>query len=221
MKVIYLNEEHVNPIKRILPQLFTVTKKAKISNFVSTNLKNNERVNKPHGTVLWTSSAKSIINQNTKEIQFTSAWDEWCQIEDFRNNHYKVLLFPKKSIKIWVLTEKEDLFNLPTYEKVDFNGDKLRYIDYEKLAKQVDALWLTHRGYKLLSSYIEDKDNMKYKGLYGWDMESVVWFNSSWIDFSYDISHIKNMSDLQRAIETDKNFKKYIEQYWMDLFSIK
>lgn len=103
-------------------------------------------------------------------------WKDWCEVEDFRDckesNSFKVSF--KDDAKVIIIDSYDDLDKLPSmnpYKDIPTlasYGD--RFPDFEKLAKEVDAIWLTEEG--------QWKTRMTNpKNLYGWDCESILVLN--------------------------------------------
>ena len=97
-------------------------------------------------------------------------WKHWCQ----GNNFYLGSGFKTKFVfeiqgKILKIDSKKDALNLPWCEPSNFPG--YYFIDFESLAKEYDAIWLTCKGEQETRWGLDD--DMR-KSLYGWDCESVL-----------------------------------------------
>jgi hypothetical protein len=115
-------------------------------------------MNKPTGG-LWTSPLNS-----------SHSWRDWCSREEFRDyahDNYFMLKF-KPEAKVLVIDSIEDLISLPRVrnDSMYLNNSIL---DYPKLAKRFDAIWLTAEGERA-TRY------SKSINLYGWDVETVFLF---------------------------------------------
>jgi hypothetical protein len=122
--------------------------------------------NKPLGG-LWTSPV------NTKY-----GWKDWCLGNDFNleklEKSFTITL--KEKANIFIVNSQKDLQRLPFYS--EFNNENIigfRYpkiaFDFEKLAKEYDAIWLTEKG-------LMDTQDLTFPlNLYGWDCESVLIMN--------------------------------------------
>jgi hypothetical protein len=108
---------------------------------------------KPKGG-LWTSP----INSNW-------GWKDWCESEDFREcskeNSFTLKLHDWA--KICVIDSVSDLVCLPYYESYK------RYLDFEKIAENYDAIWLTEKGMQ--------ETRCSNPDLYGWDCETFLILN--------------------------------------------
>ena len=116
----------------------------------------NRNFSKPSGG-LWTSP-----------IESNWGWKDWCYSEDFRScekeNSFTIKL--KDTAKVFKIDSVSDLLLAPSFDP--FPGFK--YINYEELSKEYDAIWLTELG------QIETRFS-KPMDLYGWDCESVLLLN--------------------------------------------
>lgn len=122
---------------------------------------------------LWTSTYK-----NGK-----SDWINWCESNNFwtTDNQTKWLLSVNKNARVLKIDTRDDLFS--AYKKYGISllgGDfelagykigitDLGILDYEKIARDYDGVWLTQEGQwaTRFSSPIS---------LYGWDCECTHWF---------------------------------------------
>lgn len=119
------------------------------------------------GTGLWTSSWR----EETQD----SEWVEWCCNNDIGFlNLYWHLLTPKEDAKIIVIDTYQDLEQLvfaygKSMKTVIFGEIFHPLIDFEKMAKDYDALHLTTYGAGTLHlSFPNDMNS--------WDIESTLWF---------------------------------------------
>lgn len=105
----------------------------------------------------------------------TFGWKQWCEAQRFcldkynENNCFKFKL--KENAKVLTITKKEQLEkllkqNLP----VDYNS-LFVVLDFEKLAKQYDAI-----------EVLLTEDNRLYWDLYGWDCDSILIMNKDVIE---------------------------------------
>lgn len=150
-------------------------------------IKNRRISNKPIGG-LWCSPEKG---------DFT--WKDFVKSENYRVEHYfskMVLLTLKKSSKIFKIDSINDFISciehysysneklLEMYKDDNYKSNYLfdiKYlIDYEKLSKNYDALWVTT---KVLFE-LEEKSYMQQylNPLFGWDVETVLLFNLNCIE---------------------------------------
>ena len=129
-------------------------------------VKNSGFLNKPEGG-LWASPVNSEYG-----------WIDWCKSENF------MLQKLEKSFKFncngsfIVINKPEDLEELPLCFEEHFIeiGLKFSYFDFEKIAKEVDGVYLTEAGqYRTRLSFPLN--------LYGWDCESVLIFNPDVIKY--------------------------------------
>lgn len=135
-------------------------------------VKNNDYAqNKPkHGTGFWASPVKSSYG-----------WKDWCQEENFRdcndNNSFNFTL--SDDCRILTIDERIDLDIIPTID--NSISSSIKGIDFEKLSKSFDAIFLTENGqWKTRHSYP--------LGLYGWDCECILILNEGVIIPSYSHS---------------------------------
>lgn len=127
---------------------------------------------KPYGG-LWTS---------TFDVETKSAWIDFCTKEEFNLPASGVwrgyLLKPMRKARIYVIDSFDDLkqlidkYSYNPYKDLQFSiwstlRDK-RYIDFEALSKDYDAIHLTQEG-QWLTRHTEPFN------LYGWDFESTLW----------------------------------------------
>jgi len=102
-----------------------------------------------------------------------SPWIEWCVEQSFGSGVYEMwLLEPRANVRVLSLDSDADIVHLeqlPGYELVPGRWN----IDYEALAQQYD-------GMRMSASFIH-RYRLDYRGrydmvVYGWDVESTVWF---------------------------------------------
>ncbi len=117
----------------------------------------NGKITKPRGG-LWTSPVYSDWS-----------WKHWCREENFRKIDESVSfkLGFKLEAKILIINSIKDLEVLPKRKDIAFE----LAVDFEKLAKKYDGIWLTEVGEKA-TRFSESLD------LWGWDVETVLIFNS-------------------------------------------
>lgn len=129
----------------------------------------NDSWNKPIGG-LWTSP------QDTKY-----GWKQWNESSGYKtcdeNNSFTILL--KKDAKIFVIDSYEDLKNAPlretVYNKVLRNTFYSKILDFQEIAENYDAIWLTDKGQ-------QQTHTSSPLNLYGWDCESVLLLNTQCIE---------------------------------------
>lgn len=110
-------------------------------------------------------------------------WLAWCDRENFRPEktltNYE--LAPVKDLTLVVIDSLEDLENLlnvyalprsSEYSTILHYHQLTRVLNFEKLATVFDGIWLTETGQS--QTRLSQPDN-----LYGWDLESVLWFKWS------------------------------------------
>ena len=118
---------------------------------------------KPHGG-LWTSPVKCKYG-----------WKQWCKEEDFNTNKLKISfkLKLKPDAKICLIDSYTDLAKLPFIPHPLFKkiGSDRQLLDFETLARQYDAIYLTIKG--------EQETRFAKPTLYGWDCESVFIMNQN------------------------------------------
>ena len=135
--------------------------------------------NKPKGG-LWTSPEDSEWG-----------WKDFVINEKFQESKYlgKVTLITLKSdTKIYKIQNKDDYLKCPLRDRkgdISFELDtiysKLRYIDFEKLSEEYDALWVTREVLDVLGTF-GTLDDFELGPLYGWDVETVLLFNLNCIE---------------------------------------
>lgn len=128
----------------------------------------NQSFVKPSGG-LWTS---------TYEEKKGSDWTSFCENNHFKDikKHNFYLLEPEKDIKIYTIDKYNDLASLmENYKENDFDNpfghfSFLRpFLDFEKISQDYDGIHLTSRG------QFETRMS-RPESLYGWDVESTLWF---------------------------------------------
>jgi len=122
-----------------------------------------DHANKPGGG-LWTST------WITKKRR--SHWVEWCRSEEVsRLDGTWWLLTPSADARIYTIDTRADLlYLLSTYwREGSVSAWKHRWIDWEKLSSDYDAVHLTRKGSEVLHSGSPD--------LNCWDVESTVWLH--------------------------------------------
>lgn len=107
---------------------------------------------KPWGG-LWSSPVNSAFG-----------WRDWCVREEFRLSSLGVSFEFVFDGDVFVIDGMDDLKKLPLIEYYPF----IVYPDYEKVAQEYDAIFLTENGEHLT----------KYTFMYGWDCECVLVMNS-------------------------------------------
>lgn len=141
-------------------------------------IKNRKFNIKPEGG-MWTSPKKSLYG-----------WIDFCKREDFRLpdgfiNGFEFQLKPKS--KVYIIDSFIDLIKVP-YKLIDpfYNNIQFgqNFIDYEEMAKEYDAIWLTVNG-QWETRLPEINGLMDFDGrsinLYGWDCESLLILNKDCI----------------------------------------
>lgn len=113
---------------------------------------------KPFGG-LWTSPKYSTLS-----------WSDYCQLEGLETSFSRNLFCAGFTLgaQVAVIDSYNDLCNLP------FRSDSI-YVDWEEVAKYVDAIWLTEKG------LIETSLSRPYH-LSGFDCETVLIMNSNAIE---------------------------------------
>lgn len=134
----------------------------------------NEAFVKPFGG-LWASP----YIENGK---FKSKWHEFASY-GLPNTiyNYGVLFNLKKNAKVYIIDTYEDFSNLLKDNKQSteldelFNSPRFSFLDFEKLAKTYDAIFLTSKGER-------ETRYFRRANLYGWDVESLLVLNFDCID---------------------------------------
>lgn len=136
-------------------------------------IKNSRSRNKPIGG-LWTSPVNSEYG-----------WKDFVESESYKKDRYLndcVLISLKDSAKIFKIDSNQDFKEAPKRSTEIGETDwypPIKYLDFEKLAEDYDALWLTYNGVKDLSYFDGD---LLIGDLYGWDVETVLLFNLDCIE---------------------------------------
>lgn len=134
----------------------------------------NSSRNKPkYGTGLWVSPINSSFG-----------WKDWCTLEDFRDckESNSFILNLKKSARVLTIDSLEDSRKLFRYY-VKATNKYTSYIDFEKLSKDYDAIFLTDKGQQE-TRFVWDEE--KGVELYGWDCESLLIMNLDCVFTSKD-----------------------------------
>jgi len=128
--------------------------------------------NKPQGGV-WASPY-------TPEEKYCSPWIKFCcenDEDEWIQNCY--LVFPEDNAKIAVIDSLKDYERLLAhYGRIirTPKGRALRVLDFEKLAKDFDGLWVTEDGLAECSNNFLLEHRYGITSLWGWDLESIIWF---------------------------------------------
>jgi hypothetical protein len=127
-----------------------------------------ELIHKPTGG-LWTSTVRD---------DGTSDWLDWCEIEDFYHEDQNVWwLEPRAEIDLVRIDRHVELEAVISAFDRRVNDDAgpvvkttetFAPIDYEAMSGAYDGLHLTEDGQR--------NTRMTTPGLYGWDAETVLWF---------------------------------------------
>lgn len=108
----------------------------------------------------------------TSPVDSKRGWSDWCRMEDYgecnENNSFTLCL--KEGARILVIDSMSDLMKAPLWVSNRFNN---KYLDFELISEQYDAIWLTDKG----------QEETHYSrptavDLYGWDCESVLILNA-------------------------------------------
>lgn len=107
----------------------------------------------------------------TENCEFSSAWEEFL-INDIGLNTkgYKgTIVSIKPNAVIVIVDSVQDLINI--LENYSYTHPILsaRFIDFEKLSKDYDAIYLTEKG--------QYETRLSDPNLYGWDIESMLVMN--------------------------------------------
>ena len=103
----------------------------------------------------------------TSPIESNHSWKQWCDDQGFRecieSNSMKIRL--EEDARVLIIDSASKLRSLPRVGTSPINS-----IDFKKLSKIYDAIWLTEIGERTtrFSSIVS---------LYGWDCESVLIMN--------------------------------------------
>lgn len=126
----------------------------------------NRMINKPIGG-LWSSPKISDYG-----------WVDFCRSHDFVlpegfDSGFEFQLNP--SSKVYVIDNFYDLIKIPY--KILSLDTRIKYIDYEEMAKKYDAIWLTvggERDTRLPSFHNLYDFDLTSIDLYGWDCETLL-----------------------------------------------
>lgn len=130
-------------------------------------------------TGLWTST----YQQETHD----SEWVEWCIYNNWCDVEQKrwFLLTPSKTARIYTIDSLRDFKRaLKLYRSTPYlNYEIFAHLDYEAISRDYDAIHLTSPG--------QQETRLSVPNLYGWDVESTLWFR--WcFDEVQEISHVPN-----------------------------
>lgn len=152
----------------IIPiQLFNTKNKQPNFSQYKFNYMYQDFVNKPE-LAFWTSPLKEKYNFPV------SPWINWCVHAEFRIYKYSFILYPKPHLKIYTINSLEDIKKLPLIRQ-----DGYCYINFEELSKSYDGLYVTADAIHQLNC-VSLKEGLFL--LNSWDVESICWFNSNWIE---------------------------------------
>jgi len=102
-------------------------------------------------------------------------WKSWCEnvafhLDKYReDNCFKFRL--KKNANVLIITKKEELEKLPKQNLPEDYNSLFVALDFEKLAKQYDAM-----------EVLISEDSGLYWDLYGWDCDSILIMNKDVIE---------------------------------------
>ena len=105
-------------------------------------------------------------------------WKEWCEAEDFHTESLKHWFVFEYTGRIMTIDTRKDLEKMcfrqmrlyPNRRGIPQMIQDLRFPDFEKLSKKIDAIYLTEAG--------QWKTRMMMgPNLYGWDCECVLILN--------------------------------------------
>ena len=151
-----------NTKSKLPPQLFCPRHMRELKPYIEPVI--NDWV-KPHGG-LWTSTY-------TPDEKYCSDWIVWCVREEMYEwvSDSCYILYPNPDAKILTIDSKEDLKRVIDQYHIVKNGKK--YLDYERISKDFDAIHLTERG--------QWDTRLLEPNLYGWDCESTLWFRNKFL----------------------------------------
>ena len=138
-----------------------------VSEFFFNSVINRDYINKPFGG-FW--SSEYLPNSLYK-----SDWEMWCREQNFNLEKLNegIIFELEDYANIFVVDSYEDLLELSkkySYEKEGFKIISRKLIDFEKMSKDYDGLFLTERG--------ESQTRYTSKvNFYGWDCSSLLLFN--------------------------------------------
>lgn len=105
-------------------------------------IKNREFFNKPRGG-LWSSPY-------CEENEFKSDWYRWCQEEQFNSDiNIGVIFCLESNSRILKIDSFDDLkFITDKYENINIDEFpiKQKFLDFEKISKDYDVIYLTNKG---------------------------------------------------------------------------
>lgn len=106
----------------------------------------------------------------TSPVKATEGWRWFCELEmPDRITHMFVKFNINKHARILKIDSLQDLMDTIDLYKISCNDLFGDYIDYEKLSKDYDAMWLTAEG--------QWRTRLTSPNLYGWDVETVFIMN--------------------------------------------
>lgn len=107
-------------------------------------------------------------------------WKDWCESEDFHKGEdgtsFRFTL--KKEAKVYKINTVGDLLRIPYKLKSRCSVFGTWVIDYEAMAQEYDAIWLTAEGERE-TRYSDREYGMS---LYGWDCETLLVLRPSIIE---------------------------------------
>lgn len=137
---------------------------------------NGTETNKPFGG-LWTSTYTGL--------EYGSAWVQSCYAMDF--------IIPEDRVPSWLLTVDDNarIYTIDSVPDMYYIWDRYGYkltdtvdaIDFEKMANDYDALYLTEHGQEATRHYELNRPIMQ--SMYGWDCESTLWFRWVFTEVTY------------------------------------
>lgn len=138
----------------------------------------NNGINKPYGG-LW--NCKYTPNK-----EFVSAWEEFCTKECFCDDTINsgVIFNLKNNTRVYVIDTLSDLINLADEYSQESILPFTKLLDFTKIAKDFDCIYLTDRG------QCETRFSREVS-LYGWDVESLLILNFDCIDLHSIERYIK------------------------------
>ena len=102
-------------------------------------------------------------------IDSNFGWKDWNEVEEFKDcrEDNSFILELRDSCKILKIDSKED------FQEIEYITEE-GYLDYEKISKIYDAIWLTEKG----------ENETRFLGIessadfYGWDCETILILNT-------------------------------------------
>lgn len=148
-----------------LTQLFTSDDVVPTESLVEP-IKNREFWTKPLGG-LWTSSLVGSRH---------SAWTDWCDREDFRQNTYRFRLKVSPTANVFEVKTPEDVdFLIRLFGEADKCGMMIEYrLDWEKVSQFYDGVRLSYQMVRKTGGYESP--------FHAWDVESTLWFRWCFTD---------------------------------------